>query len=348
MLRRITALITLIGLTTIYFSAIPASAAASATKSQKRNSKLAPEFDSASNTNDLVRVIIQTKGRPTAAHDDAIKAKGGAKGHTFDSFDALTAVVPRGAVADLAARDDVAYVSPDRKVKSELAVTSETTGATLAQAGLQGTPGVTGKGVGIAIIDSGISASHPDFQKNGKSRVAASVDFTGGGAGDGDGHGTGVASVAAGNGSASFGYGASYVGIAPEASILDLKVLDANGVGTTSATMDAINWAIVNQKRYNVRVINLSLGTPVRESFRKDPLCKAVERAVLDGIVVVAAAGNNGHTDEIVEKSTYTNRYTMVGTYFPNQVMRLRWWPKAQPSAPQITAHSAIVMISSN
>ncbi|PYS99227.1 MAG: hypothetical protein DMF65_09720, partial [Acidobacteria bacterium] len=80
----------------------------------------------------------------------------------------------------------------------------------------------------------------------------------------------------------------------------DLKVLDANGVGTTSATMDAINWAIVNQKRYNVRIINLSLGTPVRESFRKDPLCKAVERAVLNGIVVIAAAGNNGHTDEIV------------------------------------------------
>src|SRR5438045_1212667 len=196
MLRRITALITLIGLTTIYFSAIPASAAASATKSQKRNSKLAPELDSASNANDLVRDIIQTKGRPTAAHDDAIKANGGA--------------------------------------------------------------------------------------------------------GDRDGHGTGVASVAAGNGSASGGYGASYVGIAPDASILDLKVLDANGVGTTSATLDAINWAIVNQKRYNVRVINLSLGAPVRESFHKDPLCKAVERAVLNGIVVVAAAGNNGHTDEII------------------------------------------------
>jgi len=305
MLRRILASLILLGLVTPYFFSTRTSAApAASNKSQKHNPKLAPELDSAA-TNDAVRVIIQTKGRPSAAHDDAIRAKGGVKGHAFDSFDALTAVVPQSAVADLAARDDVAYITPDRKVSGQLAITRETTGAALAQSGFQGTPGVTGKGVGIAIIDSGISAAHPDFQqKNGKSRIVTALDFTNGGkpyAGqDRDGHGTGVASVAAGNGKGSQGYGASYVGIAPDANLLDLKVLDGSGSGKMSDVMDAVNWAIVNQKRFNIRVINLSLGTPVRESFRNDPLCLAVEKAVRSGIVVVAAAGNNGHTDEII------------------------------------------------
>jgi subtilisin family serine protease len=281
----------------------------------KRHAKFAPEFDSAAGSSQQVRVIIQTNGRPNAAHDSAINSKGGAKGATFEAFDAMTAVVPASSVASLAARSDVAYISPDRTVTGQMAVTREATGAALAQAGLQGVPGVTGKGVGIAIIDTGISTSHPDFKKNNKSRVAVSVDFTGKGSSntngilmgvgqDRNGHGTGVASVAAGNGSASKGYGESYVGIAPDASILDLKVLDENGSGTSSSVMAAINWAVVNQKRYNVRVINLSLGAIVPESYRTDPLCKAVERAVLAGIVVVAAAGNDGHTDEIVGYKT--------------------------------------------
>jgi serine protease AprX len=308
MLRRIIASLILLGLTGIYFAPLtPRAAAAPKQTATPRNSKLAPEFDNAAaSPNDFVRVIIQTKGRPSAAHENAINAKGGAKGRTFDSLDAMTAVVPKGALADLAARDDVAYVSPDRPTRGELALTSETTGAALAQAGLSGMPGVTGKGVGIAVVDSGISASHPDFQKNNKSRIVASVNFTGGDGilpGDGQdrfGHGTGVASVAAGNGSASAGYSASYAGIAPEANLIDLKVLGENGTGTTSSTIAAIDWAVTNQKRFNIRVMNLSLGTPVRESFHQDPLCKAVERAVLSGIVVVAAAGNNGHTDTIV------------------------------------------------
>ncbi|MFL6283257.1 MAG: S8 family serine peptidase, partial [Pyrinomonadaceae bacterium] len=279
----------------------------------KRSAKFAPEFDSAADSSQQVRVIIQTNGRPNPAQDSAINSKGGSKGETFEAFDAMTAVVPASSVASLAARSDVAYISPDRTVTGQMAVTREATGAALAQAGLQGVPGVTGKGVGIAIIDTGISTSHPDFQKNNKSRVAVSVDFTGSsnmsgilmGVGqDRNGHGTGVASVAAGNGSASKGYGESYVGIAPDASILDLKVLDENGSGTSSGVMAAINWAVVNQKRYNVRVINLSLGAIVPESYRTDPLCKAVERAVLAGIVVVAAAGNDGHTNEIVGYKT--------------------------------------------
>ncbi|HEX8355263.1 MAG TPA: S8 family serine peptidase, partial [Pyrinomonadaceae bacterium] len=327
MLRRILALTIPLVLISVHLSPLSADAAAASPKqkkAQKRASKLAPEFEAAGPAGEFVRVLIQTKGRPSAAHADAVASRGGSKGRAFEALDVLTAAVPRSALASLAAREDVAYVSPDREVAGAMALTRESTGAALAQAGLQNTPGVTGKGVGIAIVDSGISTSHPDFRKNGKSRVAASVDFTGGGTavgkkgillgdsilfgdgillGDGEdreGHGTGVAGVAAGSGAASAGYGASFAGIAPEASLIDLKVLDDRGVGTTSSVLGAINWAIVNQKRFNIRVMNLSLGAPVRESYHTDPLCKAVERAVLSGIVVVAAAGNEGRTDEVV------------------------------------------------
>src|ERR1044071_9383356 len=181
MLRRITACAVLLALFSAYLTPLAAKAAAApkSKKNAKPASKLAPEFETAGDAADLVRVIIQTKGRPTAAHADAISSKGGQKGRDFEALDAMTALVPRGQLASLAAREDVSYVSPDRFVGAQMAVTREATGAALAQAGIQNNPGVTGKGVGIAILDSGISSSHPDFQqKNGKSRIAAAVDFT--------------------------------------------------------------------------------------------------------------------------------------------------------------------------
>jgi serine protease AprX len=84
------------------------------------------------------------------------------------------------------------------------------------------------------------------------------------------------------------------VGIAPGANLLDLRVLDANGQGSDSAVIAAIETAIALKSKYNVRVINLSLGRPVYESYKLDPLCQAVEAAWKAGIVVVVAAGNDG------------------------------------------------------
>jgi subtilisin family serine protease len=120
----------------------------------------------------------------------------------------------------------VAYISPDRPVRAQNLV-GETSGAAQVQAGLASTPKLSGKGVTIAIIDSGISASHPDFGKNkNKSRILTAVDFTGSAvSGDPYGHGTGVASVAAGSGDGSKGYADKYTGIAPEANLVALRVI---------------------------------------------------------------------------------------------------------------------------
>src|SRR5205085_11817864 len=124
--------------------------------------------------------------------------------------------------------------------------------------------GLTGAGVGVAIIDSGITNWHDDLTNTssrvypfGNQRVAAFVDFVNGRLSpyDDDGHGTHVAGIVAGNGYDSNGLND---GVAPDASLAVLKVLDANGQGTISNIIRAFDWVLANRTRYKVRVVNLS------------------------------------------------------------------------------------------
>ena len=105
-----------------------------------------------------------------------------------------------------------------------------------------------------------------------------------------------MAGIAAGNGDASRKSGSTrtFQGIAPNANLINLRVLDSNGQGNDSSLIRAIDRAIALKSTYNIRVINLSLGRPVFESYMWDPLCQEVEAAWRAGIVVVAAAGNQG------------------------------------------------------
>ncbi|MDA2939274.1 S8 family serine peptidase, partial [Acidobacteria bacterium AH-259-A15] len=155
--------------------------------------------------------------------------------------------------------------------------------------------GYTGKGVTVAVFDSGI-ASHPDLDA---SRILAAVDFTSGTAilspssSDNYGHGTAVAGIIGGTGRKSDG---AYAGVAPGAKFVDLKVVGEDGTGLTSNLIKAIEWAIENKDVYGIRIANLSLGHPPVESYKTDPLCQAVEQLVAAGIVTVASAGNLGKT----------------------------------------------------
>src|SRR6185436_19402054 len=146
----------------------------------------------------------------------------------------------------------------------------------------------------IAIIDSGIYPSHVAFKEAGSTRlrIVKSLDFTGEGRTDDPyGHGTHVASAAAGNGMVS---GGKYIGIAPKADIVNLRVLNSEGLGTVSSLLGALDWLLTNRATYNVRVANLSLGMPAVNSYKNDPVCLAVRKLVDAGVVVVTAAGNNG------------------------------------------------------
>ncbi len=114
-------------------------------------------------------------------------------------------------------------------------------------------------------------------------------------AGDPFGHGTHLAGLVGGNTTAASIVTTSYSGgSAPAVSLIDVRVLGSDGVGLTSDVIAGIDWAIANRARYNIRVINLSLGHPVTEPSTTDPLCQAVARAVGVGIVVVTSAGNYG------------------------------------------------------
>jgi len=147
---------------------------------------------------------------------------------------------------------------------------------------------LTGRGIGVAVIDSGVAA-HPDFN----TRMVINQDFNPSvsDASDAYGHGTAVAGIIAGDGTASQG---QYIGVAPQANLINLRVNDGSGAAPTSTILNAILWAVNNRAAYNIRVINLSLSASVQESYLTSPIDAAVEYAWLKGIVVVVAAGNNG------------------------------------------------------
>jgi subtilisin family serine protease len=150
--------------------------------------------------------------------------------------------------------------------------------------------GPTGRGVTVAVLDSGIAAD-PDLVQPAN-RILASVNFADQRlVGDPGGHGTHVAGIIAGNGTRSAG---EFVGVAPQANIVDVRVLSSSGSGRISSVVRGIEWVLAHQSTYNIRVINLSFGAPTPTSYRTDPMSAAVEIAWRRGIVVVAAAGNTG------------------------------------------------------
>ena len=190
-------------------------------------------------------------------------------------------------LAALANDPTISHLSGDARVQGMLATAVMATGADQVRGGISGLPGYTGRGVGVAVLDSGCS-NHASIRKS----VIASFDFTNSKTGlDEYGHGTFVASIIAGQDD-------QYSGIAPGAHIVCLKVLDDTGSGDTSDVIAALDFLVANGARYNIGVINMSLGHPVFESYRVDPLGLAVENAVKAGYVVVTSAGNNGKTKD--------------------------------------------------
>src|SRR5882762_5110565 len=270
--------------------------------------KLSKDLDAVKGGHDgaTVDVIIQFNQTPTSAYHEKVQDKGGVLKKKLDVIKGAHYSVPVESLQNLADDPDVAYISPNRPLRgtatSTLDYTRETVNAPVAlqQWGLDGT------GVGVAVIDSGVTAVGdlywwiPSNQTYG-SRVVYSQNFVPGTTDTSDlyGHGTHVAGIIAGAGWFSTGsnFTHTFKGIAPNANIINLRVLDQNGVGTDSSVIAAIQTAISLKSTYNIRVINLSLGRQVYESYTLDPLCQAVEAAWNSGIVVLAAAGNQGRND---------------------------------------------------
>ncbi len=145
-----------------------------------------------------------------------------------------------------------------------------------------------GRGVTVAVVDSGVSRTR-DLGR----RVRVNANFNGAShyAIDRYGHGTFVASIVAGNGLHSDN---KYVGVAPRADIVNVRVSDDQGMSTESDVINGLQWVLDNRARYNIRVVNLSLNSSVAQSYHTSPLDAACEILWFNGIVVVASAGNNG------------------------------------------------------
>src|SRR5215831_11260268 len=236
----------------------------------------------------VTRVIVQTTHGQTSNVANRLRTRGRKVISQFTLIDALTAEVGPDDLAALQDDTDVTSISDDAVVASE-AVNGASAPTVSPSASMMGLPlsGLTGKGVGIAVIDSGLTLGG-DFSG------VAFFDFTSSQSNasyDEYGHGTHVSGLIASKGTQSQG---AYVGVAPRSRLIELKVLDAQGRGQTSTVIAAIQFAIANKTALGIDVINLSLGHPILESVQTDPLVQAVEAATRAGVVVVVAAGNVG------------------------------------------------------
>ena len=263
--------------------------------------KLAPELRAPISGNN-VHVIVCYKVVPSVKHLQRLTDHQGQVTNDLSSLKDFAVTLPASQVDDLSNDDDIAYIAPDRQVTSFL-----DTPAPAVLANYAWNAGLDGSNIAVAVIDSGIRGSGKlnfkelDARNTSNSRIVYSQSWISDGWGTADhfGHGTHVAGLIGGNGFYSTGtqYTETFKGIAPNVNFVNLRVLDQNGEGQDSNVIAAIQTAISLQKKYNIRVINLSLGRPVFESYALDPLCQAVEAAYQAGIVVVVSAGNLGRDD---------------------------------------------------
>jgi len=259
-----------------------------------QSSKISPDLQ-ALPSGSTVNVIVQYYNPPSRSEVNAANSAGASTGKSLGLVVAYRWTMSLANVQNLLGQDpNIKYVSLDRPLKGAMNYAVPAVNADLAH-----NLGYDGTGVSVAVIDSGINPV-ADLGVSGSkpSRVIYSQNFDPSANTTSDlyGHGTHVAGIIAGNGANSLcsNCDITFRGIAPNASIVNLRVLDSNGSATDSTAIAAIQQAIALKRTFNIRVINLSLGRGIFESYTLDPLCQAVEQAWKAGIVVVVAAGNYG------------------------------------------------------
>jgi len=268
-----------------------------------------------------VSVIVQAKaGTPASRLHPLVAGFGGTIDDDLPLVNGVGATVPGAAVDRLAADAAVASITLNRYGKfsnltyDDAATASSfarTSGATTAWA-----QGNLGQGVGVAVIDTGISSMN-DL----KGRIVFGPDLSGEASTvDTHGHGTVMAGVIAGSGDDSAGRaGGAFTGVAPKAHVVSVKVAGRNGVVDVSTILQAMHWVSAYKDQYNIRVLNLSWGTASTQSHTVDPLNYAVQRLWRQGIVVVVAAGNTGPNAGTITKPGDDPMVITVGAYDDKQ-----------------------------
>jgi serine protease AprX len=249
----------------------------------------------------MVGIIVQKIGNDNAV-EERVAQLGGTVTKDLHIINAFAAELPAGAIPDLATFPDVRWVSLDAPmVKTNCSQCIDTTNlvnacikAIRADQVWNTAPYLQGQGIGVAVVDSGVNL-HSDLLL-WQNRVVASVAYHNGWnptTFDIFGHGTHIAGIIGGNG---FQSGRKYIGVAPKANIINVKVSDdmSQGSGTASSVVEGLQWIYDNQAAYNIKVVNLSLNSTVAESYHVSPIDAAVEILWFNRIVVVTSAGNHG------------------------------------------------------
>jgi serine protease AprX len=239
----------------------------------------------------------------TSAVPAAVRDAGGSVLGELPLVSGVTAVVPAERLRALASAPGVTAVTADRRGRFVDYAWDETTTASVftktAQAVPSWTRGNYGKGVGVAVLDTGVS---PVQDLDG--RLVHGPDLSGEASiVDTYGHGTVMAGLIAGNGAASATRtGGAYTGVAPAAHVVAVKVAGRNGVVDVSTVLQAMHWISAYRTQYGIRVLNLSWGVASTQDPAVDPINHAVQRLWAEGIVVVVAAGNSGAASGTITK----------------------------------------------
>ena len=261
------------------------------------------------------RVIVRAIS--TAVASDAVRAAGGRVRIELPIVDGVAAEIPTKAMAALARTAGVHAVTPDARMTVqgefdrgdtvEPSPRPRSVYPQVVRADRLAGKGWTGEGITVALLDTGISAT-PDLRGRVRRIITdpilgttePCVNLSGQPTCDDDyGHGTFLAGIIAGDGTAS---GGEYVGVAPDADLISIKVGADDGSADVSNILAGIQWAVSFRDRYDIRVLNLSLGTNSTQSWEVDPLNYAVERAWTEGIAVVVAASNRGPARGTISK----------------------------------------------
>ena len=247
------------------------------------------------------RRVIITYRSDVADRDIAdLRGRGRGQLQKLEGAHGLTGALDAATIREMAADPRIESISPDRPLKAHMDVAIDAIGADRVVEHL----GFNGQGITVALLDSGLTPS-ADVSAD---RILASLDFTGDGAvEDGLGHGTHIAGIIGGSGE-----NGAVQGVAPGVDFVSLRVLDDAGDGYASSVIRAIDWAIKNREAYGIRVLNMSLGHNVAESYRTDPLTRAVEKAWASGLVVIASAGNRGRDGYMTINSPGNDPYIIT------------------------------------
>ncbi len=254
---------------------------------------------------DKHRFMVEIAKRRNDNVSSIIEANQGKVYYEIGLIPLLVTELPFAALEELAGLRHVKKIWHDARVHTVLNIAVPTVGGNRVQEW-----GFTGKNITVAILDTGIYPHHdltaPD------NRIVAWADLVNQKKSpyDDNGHGTHLAGIIAGNGNSSNG---KYKGMAPEARLVGVKVLNQDGGGLISTVISGIEWCLGKLDTLQIRIINLSMGSKAQESYRADPLCRAVTVAWQRGIVVCCAAGNEGPESGTINSPGINLRTITVG-----------------------------------